>query len=133
MPKKIYISTVSFFLVSIASIILLINHQNSKFRPFTTTPQKQITTPIVLFYGDGCPHCALVEKYVAENTVETKVPFVKKEVYHDKQNANELKTTAAACGLPTDSIGVPFLWDGSKCIIGDQPIIDFFKQRINEQ
>lgn len=133
MPKKVLISTVLFLLVSTTGIILLKKHQNSLSQPKTAALQKQITAPIILFYGDGCPHCALVEKYIAENAAETKVPFVKKEVYHDKQNATELKAKAAACNLPTDSIGVPFLWDGSECIIGDQPIIKFFRQKINEQ
>jgi len=65
--------------------------------------------------------------------VEAKVPFIKKEIYYNKQNASELAEKAAACGIPADSIGVPFLWDGATCLVGDQPIIDFFKAKINQQ
>jgi len=88
---------------------------------------------IILFYGDGCPHCALVEKYVAENGVAAKIPFVKKEVYYNDKNAEELAAKAKICGLPTDSIGVPFLWDGSNCFVGDQDIIDFFKENASRK
>lgn len=87
---------------------------------------------IILFYGDGCPHCAIVEEYVSKNDIEAKVPFVKKEVYNNKQNSAELVEKASVCGMPTDSIGVPFLWDGEKCLTGDQDIVEFFKQKINK-
>ena len=87
---------------------------------------------IILFYGDGCPHCAIVEEYVSENGIEAKVPFRKKEVYYSQQNSTELAEKAKACGLPTNSIGVPFLWDGAKCLVGDQDIIEFFKQKMSQ-
>jgi len=44
-----------------------------------------------------------------------------------------LEAKAKICELPTDSIGVPFLWDGKDCLIGDQDIINFFKQKTNGQ
>jgi hypothetical protein len=55
---------------------------------------RQTTEQIILFYGDGCPHCALVEQYVAANNVAAKVPFVKKEVYYNNKNAEELAAKA---------------------------------------
>jgi glutaredoxin len=82
---------------------------------------------IVLFYGDGCPHCENVDAFVAENGIETKVPFVKKEVFNNQTNAAEMADFAKQCGLATDSIGVPFLWDGRNCFTGDIDIINFFK------
>jgi glutaredoxin len=94
---------------------------------------RQTKEQIILFYGDGCPHCALVEQYVTANNVALKVPFVKKEVYSNDKNAEELAAKAKICGLPINSIGVPFLWDGSKCRVGDQDIIEFFKERMNRE
>jgi glutaredoxin len=85
---------------------------------------------IVFFYGEGCPHCAKVEEFFKDNNIEDKVDFVKKEVYKNRRNANELAARAKDCGLSTQRIGVPFLWDGSKCLIGDEDIINFFKQKI---
>ena len=96
--------------------------------PLPENVAKNVNNPdIILFYGGGCPHCALVEEYVNQNGIEAKVPFTKKEVYYNQNNAKELESKAKACGMSTDSIGVPFLWDGSKCLVGDQDIIEFFK------
>ena len=86
---------------------------------------------IILFVGDGCPHCAIVEDYVAKNKIADKISFTQEEVYHNQDNAKELGEKAKICGLPTNSIGIPFLWDGvgEKCVIGDQNVIDFFKSK----
>ena len=86
----------------------------------------------ILFYGNGCPHCAKVEEYIEANKVEDKIQFSTKEVFSfwHKKNAQLLMEKAASCGLSTDGIGVPFLWDGSRCLVGDQDIINFFKEKI---
>jgi len=94
--------------------------------PTSTTQNSSPTNKLVLFYGDGCPHCALVEDYLKENP--PKFNLEKKEVYYNKINQQELVMRAKTCGLPQNEIGVPFLWTGSGCIIGDQPIINYFKQ-----
>ena len=129
MNKKTQILASIFLIISVMGIVILANNKNNQ-SPLTEVAVKN--NQIILFYGDGCPHCALVEKFVAENSIETKVSFAKKEVYNNKQNANELAEKAKICGMATDSIGVPFLWDGSKCLVGDQDIIEFFKSKINE-
>ena len=99
----------------------------------TTATENQLANQIILFYGDGCPHCAIVEEYINKNNVQNKISFTQKEVYYNQSNAKELETKAKICGLPTNSIGVPFLWNGDKCLIGDQDIINFFKQKTNGQ
>lgn len=97
--------------------------------------ENQLTeeSQIILYYGDGCPHCAIVEEYIKENKIQDKLSFIQKEVYYNQGNAKELEEKAKICGMPTDSIGVPFLWDGEKCLVGDADIINFFKQKINRQ
>ncbi|MFH1444298.1 MAG: hypothetical protein ABIG34_02825 [Candidatus Peregrinibacteria bacterium] len=85
---------------------------------------------IVLYWGDGCPHCANVEAFVQENDVESKVSFTRKEVYLNKNNAREMGRAAKQCGLPTTTIGVPFMWTGSQCLSGEKEIIAFFQQMI---
>jgi glutaredoxin len=153
--KKIIVSTVLFLVAFGGSLALLIKNKAPSREVPRAVPETVVlnetstaankpvasqerqpavaTSAIILFYGNGCPHCALVEQFVAENNIQSKVPFTQKEVYYNKQNANELALKAAACGLPTNSIGVPFLWTGSTCIIGDQPVIDFFKQKTGIQ
>jgi glutaredoxin len=133
MKNKIIIPTVLFIVVLIFSFFALAKEKD-KTLPVAnkTTTENQSANQIILFYGDGCPHCAIVEEYIKENNINDKISFAQKEVYYNQNNAKELETKAKICGLPTDSIGVPFLWDGSKCFVGDQDIIDFFKTKINE-
>lgn len=143
MNKKLLVLTILFLAVAILAIFALANNkkdttdkevsdvQNPSQQ--TNQGQTQETNGIILFYGDGCPHCAIVEEYVNQNGIEAKVSFAKKEVYYNKQNADELIAKAKACSMSTNSIGVPFLWDGSTCLVGDQDIIEFFKSKINGQ
>jgi glutaredoxin len=88
---------------------------------------------IVLFYGIGCPHCAKVEEFIKTNKIKEKIEFEEKEVYYNKENAQKLIEIAKKCGFNENEIGVPFLWDGEnqRCIVGDEPIINFFKEKLN--
>jgi len=85
---------------------------------------------VVLYWGEGCPHCAKVDAFITENDVEQKVPFERKEVYNNKRNARELAKAAKQCGLPTDNIGIPFLWTGTQCLTGEVDIIAFFQKQL---
>lgn len=82
---------------------------------------------IILFYGEGCPHCKIVDDFIAENKIEEKVSFSRLEAWNDKDNQQVLLKAAQICNLNTDSIGVPFLYDGKNCLVGDVDIINFFK------
>ena len=88
---------------------------------------------IVLFYGTGCPHCVKVEEFIKENKIKEKINFEEKEVYFNKENQNLLKEAAKFCKIDEREIGVPFLWDreNGKCVVGDEPIINFFKEKLN--
>lgn len=134
MNQKIIIPTILFIAVLIFSFFALSQEKN-KNQTLTneTTTENQSESQIILFYGVGCPHCKIVEEYINENSIQNKISFAQKEVYYNQNNAKELEAKAKICGLPTNSIGVPFLWDGEKCLIGDQDIINFFKQKTNEQ
>ena len=131
MNKKILVPAVLFVFVLIFSFFALSNEKSRGHAQTNGSPANQI----ILFVGDGCPHCAIVEDYIAKNKVGDKISFVQKEVYHNQDNANELGEKAKICGLPTNSIGIPFLWDGNgeKCVIGDQDIVGFFKSKTGQQ
>ena len=63
-----------------------------------------------------------------------KVAYESKEVFQNQTYAAELGQKAAICKISANAIGVPFLWDGpdSKCIVGDQDVINFFKSKIGQ-
>jgi len=124
--KKVIISTGLFGAALIFSIVvLLLNDQIQASKNGVENPPDGTEGQIILFYGQGCPACAQVEKYIKENQIESKISLIQKEVYYNKNNAKELRTKAKICGLGTQSVPIPFLWDGSKCLTGVQPIIDF--------
>lgn len=81
----------------------------------------------ILFYGDVCPHCQNVEDYLEKNP--STVKFRHLEVYRNRQNSVLMESKAKLCGLETDSVGVPFLFDGKNCLVGDQDIINWFQQQ----
>ncbi len=126
--KKMFVLLVLFAVVLIFSFFALSREENKNW----PADQQGGQSRIILFYGEGCPHCAKVEEYIKQNQIENKISFAQKEVYYNKNNADEMAGKAKICGLPDGSIGVPFLWDGEKCLIGDQDIIDFFKQNKGE-
>lgn len=84
---------------------------------------------IIYYYGDGCPHCANVDKFFTDNKITEKIQFEKKEVYNNTTNSEEMSAKAKICKISENKIGVPFLWTGSGCVIGDKPIIEFFKEQ----
>jgi len=137
MRNKIIISTILFIIVLVFSSVILSQEKNknqSKTNKLINRENQGMEQgQIILFYGDGCPHCAIVEEYIKEDSIKEKVPFEEKEVYYNQVNAKELEEKAKICGLPTNSISVPFLWDGERCLIGDQDIINFFQQKTNEK
>jgi len=135
MKNKVIIPTILFIIVFILSFAVLLQNKENDLSDNNITQDNRQTeeSQIILFYGDGCPHCAIVEDYIKENNIKEKLSFEEKEVYYNQNNANDLAQKAQICGISTDSIGVPFLWDGSKCYVGDQDITDFFNQKINEK
>ncbi|MDD5751724.1 MAG: hypothetical protein PHS73_04370 [Candidatus Peribacteraceae bacterium] len=84
-------------------------------------------TGLVLYWGIGCPHCEKVEEFIRQNQVEKTLQITKKEVYNDQKNTYEMGRHAGECGLPSDTIAVPFLWTGEKCLIGDIDIIRYLQ------
>jgi len=83
---------------------------------------------IIYYYGQNCPHCQNVSEFLDENKISEKVNFSKKEVSYDKKNAEEFGKKAEKCGLEKEEIGVPLLYARGECVMGDEPVIEFFKK-----
>jgi len=76
------------------------------------------TTKTVLYFGNTCPHCKDLAKYIEENKIKEKVNFEEKEVYGNAKNSKELVEVAKSCNLGMETVGVPFLFANGKCFIG---------------
>ena len=95
------------------------------------TQKNTNTSPLTgyeYFWGDGCPHCAVIEEFLATWEGKDKINIEKKEVWKDTGNSRVLGARAAACNIPQDELGVPLLvTPEGQCIVGDQPIIEHLK------
>lgn len=90
---------------------------------------------LVFYWGNGCPHCENVEKWLDENNTEQKIEVNYKEVYYNQTNQQELSQIVEEyCPelLGEDGIGVPLGFDpnSKKCIQGDTPIIEFLSDEL---
>lgn len=105
-------------LAAAAGLVWLIFNKN-------TGTETAKNNEIILFYGDTCPHCKNVEDFIRQNSVDLKVTITRKEVFKNSENAKLLTKKAATCGITTNSIGVPLLWDGKTCYAGEDEVINF--------
>jgi len=90
---------------------------------------------LVFYWGNGCPHCENVEKWLNENNKDKKIKVNYKEVYYNKDNQTTLYNTAKQyCPeiIENGGIGVPTSFDPStkKCLQGDNPIIEFLTSKL---
>lgn len=110
--KRLVLTTTiySFFVVIVAT------------RISAETPQENY-----FFYGNGCPHCATVEKYFEENDIFKKYNIQEKEVYFNKENALLFTQMMNEQGIPANRQGVPTLILDGEVIMGDIPIIAVFE------
>ncbi|MFA5855048.1 MAG: cytochrome c biogenesis protein [Candidatus Gracilibacteria bacterium] len=79
----------------------------------------------ILYYGNGCSHCAKVEEFIQSNNLNIEIE--QKEIYQNTQNAEEFTSLCESEDIDIMDRGVPFLYVDNECIIGDKPIIDYLR------
>lgn len=110
---------------SIAFIIVLVVWGLWGDSPVTDDPNA-----IVYYYGEGCPHCKVINEFLESNKIAEKVNFTKKEVWNDRKNAAELNRRAKTCNVQPEGMGVPFVYGGDgKCYIGEPDVKKFFNEK----
>lgn len=88
---------------------------------------------IILFFTKTCPHCKIVEQYIADNNIREKLSFSEREVSSDKAGGALMTKKQEECLADKKYVGsVPFLWTKEKCYLGQDEIIQFFKDKTNE-
>ena len=96
---------------------------------------------IYIFWGDGCPHCKALAKFISKLPAKTKdkVNIYSFEVWGDKDNKTFMKKFGKYLGQ--DISGVPFMVIGDKIFDGyssgdtktDQQILDAINTIIKNQ
>ena len=83
---------------------------------------------VYFFYGQGCPHCAIVENYFEENRMYDAYAIDAREIYFNRENALLYTNLMSELGVPREERGVPAVVMGETVIVGDQPIISRFER-----
>lgn len=122
MDKKILLALI---VVGIAIVGIIAWGMTSKEASAPVAP----ATGIVYYYGAECPHCKKINEFLDANKISDKVSFTKKEVWHDTGNAKEMTAAATQCGIEKSNIGVPFIFDNGKCLIGEPDVRKFFSEK----
>ena len=95
-----------------------------------TKKEKQalgLPTNYEYYWSTTCPHCAKVQEFLDSWEGKDKLALDKKEI-ENFANSTLLIKRASTCNIPTETVGVPFLFTPEgKCLVGDEPIIEFFK------
>ncbi|MFA6098077.1 MAG: cytochrome c biogenesis CcdA family protein [Patescibacteria group bacterium] len=96
-------------------------------------PSKAQTKPgMILYFGQGCPHCAVVEQYIQDNKLDDTFSIIRKEVYSNSQNAQELTQYFIENNVPSEQQGVPFAVISGHYYVGDGPIISALENPSNQ-
>ena len=86
---------------------------------------------VVYYYGEGCPHCKVINEFLTQYNIADKFSFEKKEVWNNQANASELSRRAKVCGIQPEGMGVPFVYAAGKCFIGEPDVKKFFAEKAN--
>lgn len=80
------------------------------------------------FWGNGCPHCEIVDEFFENWEGKDKIKINKMEIWSNTKNAELMTERATKCGISRSNMGVPLLVipDGT-CLVGDQQIIEHYK------
>lgn len=112
-------------------VILFLGYKLSSPKRMGQNGVSDAEASLLLFWGDGCPHCKIVEEYISTNQVNQKIKIAYKEVYYNKTNQNLLQETVKKCPEidSAQGIGVPLAYSkqDNKCFYGDTPIIEWLK------
>ncbi len=122
--KFTVITLLATIIIIIGGVLLFSNSSKDASEPTPNIPSDSY----VYFYGQGCTHCKNVEEFMNSWEKKDSINLTKLEVWYNKNNANIFASEAEKCGVSKNDLAVPFLVtpDG-KCMMGDTPIIDHFK------
>jgi glutaredoxin-related protein len=114
-------------------VVFVVFYKITSQKPASVNSDYQ-NSDLILFYGDTCPHCKVVEEFISENQIDQKLKISQLEVYNNQDNSTLfLKMVNENCPENSSSEGlpVPFLVDtqNKECLIGDTPINGYLSEK----
>jgi len=92
---------------------------------FSSIDEKKMN--VYYFYGEGCPHCAKVEPFIARIENEYALQLHKFEIYNNRENLLLLNDYFNKYQVPLEGRGIPVIFTSDSYIIGDVHILDSFE------
>ncbi len=86
---------------------------------------------VILYWAQGCSHCESVKSKIANARLDDKLTVVQKEAYNNDDIYREFFTRLKYCQVPEHQMGVPMLWDGERCYLGVEDIMDAIANKSN--
>lgn len=110
------------------------NRQNQNLDDGSPANTQSTTEAADIFYwGTTCPHCEDTIEWMEENNIDEILTVVRKEVYQNRQNSNELTAKATGCGINPNRVGVPFMYTSEgNCLIGTPDITGYLAEKIKQ-
>jgi len=91
----------------------------------------------IYFYGNGCSHCAKVEKFFEKENIEKKYDIDMREIYFNRDNVQLFQEYVEKLDIDPAKAWVPFLVidDENECeyVAGDSKIISFFQEKLDAE
>ena len=87
---------------------------------------------IIFYYGNTCPHCKIVEDYMAANNVNSTLQIEWREVYNNTDNRNALIRLWSQCNQTGDA-QIPLLYFHGACYIGQDDGVAFLKRQMEQK
>lgn len=92
----------------------------------------QETTCVYYFEGNGCQHCARVDKFFEGLGEQGGVDIHTFEIYDNRTNLLLLNDYFDAYGVGENERGIPVVFIGEDHLIGDGPIIEGWQRAVEE-
>lgn len=97
---------------------------------FLNISSVQAESNLILFWGDGCPHCTVVKEEINEKGYNKMITIDYKEIYNNSKNARLFDEKIKECGISEYNAGVPMVYVNGTCWIGQYDAIYAIEKEI---
>lgn len=92
------------------------------------TDRKNVSVDILMYYGEGCPHCENTISLLNELNQSYNISMTLKETWHNGANQNEMYAAYGAFGANTSLAGVPtMVIDRRMMVIGELSVKNWIR------
>ncbi len=107
------------FLLGITFAVYRLSGVSTGVTPAVVKASKLDKKAFIYFHGLTCPHCKELNKFLEEKGLTPeKLKYQKLEVFYNEENSALMNEAAKVCGIESSNVGVPFVYDNGKCVMG---------------